>query len=70
MKTETKKVKLNLLGLDGNAFSLIGTFIRQAKKEGWSQEEIDAVKKEAMSGDYDHLLSTLMDHCEDDQLPE
>lgn len=33
-----KTVKLNLAGLDGNAYSLMGAFMRQAKREGWSQE--------------------------------
>lgn len=61
-----KKITLTLLGLNGNAFSLIGTFIKQARREGWTQEEIDAVTNDAMSGDYDHLLRTLMEHCQDD----
>jgi hypothetical protein len=42
----------------------MGAFQRQAKKEHWTKEEIDAVLKECMSGDYDHLLMTLMDHTE------
>ena len=60
-----KKIKLTLVGLDGNAFALMGAFSRQARREGWSREEIDAIMKEAMSGDYSHLLRTLADHCED-----
>jgi len=59
----TKKVKLKLVGLDGNAFSLMGHFSKQARKEGWTRDEIDLVIAEAMSGDYDHLLCTLMEHC-------
>jgi hypothetical protein len=33
-----------------------------------SKEQIDEYKKEAMSGDYDHLLATTMDYvdCDDD----
>lgn len=60
-----KKVKLQLVGLDGNSFVLMGTFQQQAKKEGWSKEEIRAVLDECVSQDYDHLLRTLMEHCED-----
>lgn len=56
----TKKVTLNLLSLDGNAFALMGAFQRQARKEGWTQEEIAPVLKEAQGGDYDHLLQTLL----------
>lgn len=58
-----KKIKLKLVGLDGNAFSLMGAFRQQAKKENWSDEEIKSLLDEAMKGDYDHLVSTLADHC-------
>ena len=63
--TPTKKITLRLVGLDGNAFYLLGAFSRQAKKEGWTEEEIAAVLNEAQSRDYDHLLATLADHCQD-----
>lgn len=59
-----KTVNLNLVGLDGNAFMLMGSFSKQAKKEGWTQEEIQKVLNECQSGDYDHLLQTLMQVCE------
>jgi hypothetical protein len=58
-----KKVKLKLVGLDGNAFSVMGAFNRQARKEGWTAEEIDTVLKDAMSSDYNHLLATIAKHC-------
>ena len=60
-----KQVTLNLVGLDGNAFALMGAFQRQARREGWSAEEIKAVLDECQSGDYNHLLSTLMHNCKD-----
>ena len=60
-----KKVSLKLVGLDGNAFSLLSAFHSQAKDEGWSKEEIETVTKEAKSGDYDHLIATLAAHCEE-----
>lgn len=47
-----KKIQLNLLGLDGNVFSLLGAFQAQARKEGWTSGEIKEVREEAMSGDY------------------
>ena len=59
-----KTVSLDLVGLDGNAFNLLGAFRRQAKKEDWTAEEIDAVLVEAKCGDYQHLLATLLNHCE------
>ena len=56
------KVKLNLVGLDGNAFSLMGAFSTAARRQGWGQEEIQAVLDDCTSGDYNHLLCTLMDN--------
>lgn len=61
-----KKVKLNLVGLDGNAFVLLGHFQRAARKEKWSKIEIDYVLHKATQGDYNQLLCTLMDHSHDD----
>ncbi len=58
-----KKVDMDLVGMDGNAFFIIGAFRRNAKKQGWSPAEIDAVIDEAKRGDYDHLLQTIMEHC-------
>lgn len=59
-----KKVKLKLVGQDGNAFNLMGLFARQARKEKWTKEEIDSVLHEARTGDYDHLLFVLGQYCE------
>ena len=56
-----KKVKLKLVGLDGNAFALMGAFQQQACKEKWTPDEIRMVLDECSSGDYDHLLATLME---------
>ncbi len=63
-KVIDKTVNLNLIGVNGNAFMIMGVFQRQAKREGWTQAEIDAVLKEAKSGDYNHLLATIENHCE------
>lgn len=59
-----KTVDLELTGLDGNAFNLMGVFKRQARREKWSRGEIDKVLTECRKSDYNHLLSTLMIHCE------
>ena len=61
-----KKVKMDLAGLDGNAFSLMGQFQRRAREQGCSQTDISAVLTECRSGDYDHLLCTLMANIDDD----
>lgn len=59
------KIRMSLEGLDGNAFSLLGAFAEKATQQGWSAEAIDAVRQEAMAGDYGHLLQTLAEHTED-----
>ncbi len=59
-----KKVKLELVGLDGNAFALIGAFKAAARRQGWTPDEIKLVQDECMAGDYNHLLCTLMEVCE------
>lgn len=59
-----KKVKLKLVGLNGNAFALMGAFQRAAKDQGWTKEEISKVIDECTKGDYDHLLCTLMENTE------
>jgi len=59
-----KKVKLNLIGVDGNAFAILGKFSEQAKREMWSSEEIQTVISNATSSDYNHLLKTISSHCE------
>ena len=64
-KSVGKKVKMNLVGLDGNAFMLMGAFSQNAKRQGWSKEEIDVVLQKCMSGDYNNLLCTLMDNTEE-----
>jgi hypothetical protein len=58
-------VKTRLVGSDGNAFALMGRFSAQARKDGWTKEEIDAVMKEAMSGDYNNLVYTLTQYTID-----
>ena len=60
-----KVVKMNLVGLDGNAFSLMGEFQRNARRQGWNKDEISKVINECMTGDYDYLLATLVTHTEE-----
>jgi hypothetical protein len=69
MKPE-KTITLEPLGLDSNAFALLGAFQKQARREKWTKEEIDYVMTEAQSGDYNHLLNTLMDYCESPEMSE
>lgn len=63
-KVIDKTVNLDLVGVNGNAFMIMGVFQRQAKKEGWTPAEIEAVLEEAKSKDYNYLLATIENHCE------
>jgi hypothetical protein len=60
-----KKVKMDLTTIDGNAYSLMGHFQKNARRQGWTKDEIDKVLKECMSSDYDHLVATLMENTDD-----
>jgi NADH:ubiquinone oxidoreductase subunit E len=60
-----KQLNLKLVGLDGNAFSLMGAFQKAARKGGWTPEEISETLKDAMSGDYSHLLGVLSQYTKD-----
>lgn len=59
-----KTVTLDLTTVDGNAFSLMGAFSRQARREKWTQEEIKVITDKCMSGNYDNLVATLCEVCE------
>lgn len=70
MTTETivakpeKLAKVKLTGTDGNAFALLGRCKEAGRKAGYTSEQLKAFMKEAMAGDYDHLLATCCDWFE------
>lgn len=53
-------ITVNLTSINGNAFSLIGATVKALRVNHIPKEEIDAFKEEAMSGDYDHVIQTIM----------
>ena len=59
-----EKVQFDIANSNGNAFALIGGWKRAARRESWSEDEIETVIAEAMSGDYDHLVQTIMGYSE------
>jgi hypothetical protein len=52
------EIKVQLVGLDGNAYSIMGRVSAALKEAGVAKEEIDEYYAESTSGDYDHLLQT------------
>lgn len=53
-------VSVKLIGEDGNAFVILGKVLKALKKAGVPKDEMEKFKSEAISGDYDHLLQTVM----------
>lgn len=53
-------VTVQLTGEDGNAFFIIGRVSQALRRAGVDNDEIEAFRKEAMSGDYDNVLRTAM----------
>ena len=52
-----KKKNYSLVGVDGNAFAVMG-YVRNAMREsGMSKQQIDEYMSDATSGDYNHLLN-------------
>lgn len=62
---ESKEKLPALVGSDGNAFALMGKFSVDARRAGWSKEEVDFVLAEAMEGEYNNLLRVLTEFTED-----
>ena len=53
---------IDLTGPNGNAFALIAYAKKLAKQLGYSAEDVDELKKEMTSGDYENLLQVFDDH--------
>lgn len=64
LQTPTVKPRLKIVGEDGNAFNLIGLAVRAGKRAGWTKDQIDGFRQQAMGGDYDQLLATIARYFE------
>lgn len=60
MESNKFNVDVSLVGVDGNAFMLLGTCQKAARKAGVEDAKINQFIDEAKQGDYDHLLRTCM----------
>ena len=58
-KQHNKQIEIDLTGLDGNAFVLMGHVKRWCKQMSINSEPII---NDMMSGDYEHLLSVIEKH--------
>jgi len=59
-EVEVGKPVLKIIGRDGNAFAILGAAKGVMRKARWPQELQEEIMAEAMSGDYNHLLGTMM----------
>lgn len=50
----------NLVGIDGNAFVIMGYVSKELRRAGNSKKVIDSYTKQAMASDYNHLLRVSM----------
>lgn len=55
------QIHVQLVGLDGNAFSILSRCLTAMRRAKLPPEEREAFRKEATSGNYDHLLATCME---------
>jgi hypothetical protein len=70
MTVKYPHLSIELVGQDGNAFSILGRLQGVLRRGGVPKDEIDAVMAEAQSGDYNHLLVTVMNTVEVDPYDE
>lgn len=56
--------KYCLVGVDGNAFAVMGYVCKAMRETGFTKDEITAYQNEAMSGDYNNLLCVSMEYID------
>ena len=58
------KKQFSLVGVDGNAFSVMGYVCKAMKSVGFNQDQVDVYKASAMNGTYYDLLNVSMEYIE------
>lgn len=59
-------MKYNLVGINGNAYNVMGYVSHAMEESGFTKEEVKEYTRDATSGDYSHLLcvsSNMIDKC-------
>jgi len=74
---ELGKAELQLVGIDGNAFSIMAAVGKAMRTHGYSNQAKGEMVEDSMSGDYNHVIQTAMfwtdspdDEDEDDPADE
>ena len=60
MNIKYPNIKVRLVGMDGNAFAIMGRVEGALRRGGVSKEEREVYLAESRSGDYNNLLRTAM----------
>ena len=60
MEIKYPHVKVRISDGDGNSFFILGRVRKALRRASIPDEEIEQFSEEAMSGNYDHLLQTVM----------
>lgn len=55
--------KYSLIGVDGNAFAIMGYTAKALRREGLGAQ-IPEMQSKAMSGDYDNLIRVCMEYID------
>lgn len=55
--------EINLIGQNGNAWSIMDRARTAMRKHGFSKDLLDQYMREAMSGDYNNLLNITSQYC-------
>lgn len=58
------KIKVKLVGEDGNAFAIMGRVSSAMRKAKLTPEQIKEYTQKARSGDYDNLLRVTMQYVD------
>ena len=62
--TPPKTVDFDLSDCDGIAFAICGAWRTAARRQGWSNADIEKVTEEAQSADYEHLVRVIDEHSD------
>jgi hypothetical protein len=63
------KVRVKLVGEDGNAFSILGRVSKALKRSGQPEAAKEYLER-ATTGDYDHLLAVTLEYVDEGQEDE
>ena len=63
LKSSKRKNKYNLVGVDGNAFMVMG-YVRRALIESGNKDKVAEYFSKAKSGNYDNLIIVSLDYID------